>query len=178
VSEGLLEWNLDIGFAALLTDEFLQEVFGLDGWWLEGEWVFGAVGMNLFPTDFTPYKEPRNPGQFPGQKRAIQALYQVGLAHYREDYMVTMDFDLTESEVYSFEGMTRFLTFGTEYFWRDDFHLRAGMRFNLSQTTEGGKDKALISGGFLYQAHRFSIEAAGLFNDIEKGGTLGIGLAF
>jgi hypothetical protein len=178
ISRGQLEWNLDIGFAALLTDDFITDVMGLDGWWLDGEWVFGFVGMNLFPSDFTPFRQPRNPGQFPGTKRAIQANYQVGLAHYRENYMVTVDLDLTESEVYDFEGMTRFLSFGSEYYWRDDFHLRAGVRFNLSQTSEAGQDKALLSGGFLYQARQFSIEASALFNDVEKGGSVGVGLAF
>ena len=178
VSQNQLEWNLDVGFAALLTDDFITDVMGLDGWWLEGEWVFGFVGMNLFPTDFTPFRVARDPGRYPGTKRAIQANYQVGLAHYREDYMVTADLDLNEAEVYSFEGMTRFLSLGSEYYWRDDFHLRAGLRFNLSQTSEGGKDKALISGGFLYQAHQFSLEASALFNDEERGGSVGVGLAF
>ena len=178
ISRGQLEWNLDIGFAALLTDDFITDVMGLDGWWLDGEWVFGFVGMNLFPTDFTPFRNSRNPREFPGTKRAIQANYQVGLAHYRENYMVTVDLDLTESEVYSFEGMTRFLSFGSEYYWRDDFHLRAGMRFNLAQTSEAGQDKALLSGGFLYQARQFSIEASALFNDVERGGSVGVGLAF
>lgn len=178
ISRGLLEWNLDIGFAALLTDNFLREELGLDGFWLEGEWVFGMVGMNLFPTDFTPFFPARNRDTYPGNKRAIQALYQVGLAHYREDFMVTMDIDITEHEVWDFEGTTRFITLGGEYYWRDDFHLRAGMRFNTAQTSESGQDQALFTGGFLYQPHGFSIEAAAVFNGVEKGGTLGIGLAF
>jgi len=41
LSTGLLEWNLDVGFAMLLTDDFLEQELGLDGFWLEGEWVFG-----------------------------------------------------------------------------------------------------------------------------------------
>ena len=178
ISVGLLEWNLDIGFAALLTDDFLRNELGLDGWWLEGEWVFGMVGMNLFPTDFTPFFPPRDQENYPGQKRAIHALYQLGIAHYREDYMLTMDIDLTEHEVWDFEGMTRFITLGGEYYWRDDFHLRAGMRFNTAQTTEAGQDKAILTGGFLYQPHGFSIEAAAMFNGDEKGGTVGFGIAF
>ncbi|TNC81059.1 MAG: hypothetical protein C9356_10690 [Oleiphilus sp.] len=178
VSNDFLEWNLDVGFAALLTDAYLREVFGLDGWWLEGEWVVGLTGMNLFPTDFTPFFEPRNRGQFPGKKTAVQALYQFGLAHYREDYMITMDIDLTENEVYDFEGLTRFISFGGEYFWRDDFHLRAGVRFNAAQTMGAGQEKALLTGGFLYQPHGFSVEASALINDVEKGGTVGFGLAF
>ena len=178
VSEDFLEWNLDIGFAALLTDAYLRDVLGLDGWWLEGEWVVGLVGMNLFPTDFTPFFPPRDRVQYPGQKRAIQALYQFGLAHYREDYMITMDIDLTENEVYDFEGLTRFVSFGTEYFWRDDFHLRAGIRLNAAQSTGAGQDKALLTGGFIYQTHGFSIEASAVVNDVEKGGTVGFGLAF
>lgn len=178
ISRGLLEWNLDIGFAALLTDNFLREELGLDGFWLEGEWVFGMVAMNMFPTDFTPYFPARDRDTYPGTKRAIQGLYQLGLAHYREDFMITMDVDLTEHEVWDFEGTTRFITLGGEYYWRDDFHLRAGMRFNTAQTSESGQDQALFTGGFLYQPHGFSIEAAAVFNGVEKGGTLGIGLAF
>lgn len=177
VNFGLIEWNLDIGFAALLTDDFLRDVIGLDGWWLDGEWVFGAVGMNLFPTDFRPYYPPRN-NTFGRGNRAIQANYQLGIAHYRERYMLTLDLDLNEAEVYDFEGMTRFLSFGSEYYWRDDFHLRGGVRFNLSQTSEAGQDKALLTGGILYQPRGFSIEAAAVFNDVEKGGSLGFGLAF
>ena len=178
VSRGLLEWNLDIGFAALLTDDFLRDELGLDGFWLEGEWVFGMVGMNMFPTDFTSYFPQRRSTVYPGEKRSVQALYQLGLAHYREDFMVALDIDLTESEVWDFEGTRRFISLGGEYYWRNDFHLRAGMRFNTAQTSEGGQDKALLTGGFMYQPHGFSIEAAAVFNGDERGGSLGFGLAF
>lgn len=178
VSEGLLEWNLDIGFAALLTDDFLRNELGLDGFWLEGEWVFGMVGMNLFPSDVTPFFNQRRSLNLPGTKRAIHALYQLGIAHYREDFMLTLDIDLTEHEVWDFEGFRRFVSMGGEYYWRDDFHLRAGLRVNTAQTSEAGQDKAILTGGFIYQPHGFSIEASGIFNGKEKGGTVGFGIAF
>jgi len=177
-SVGLLEWNLDIGFAILLTDSFLENELGLDGFWLEGEWVFGIVGMNMVPTDFQSYGPARSVPELPATKRAIQPLYQVGLAHYRENFMVTLDIDLVETEVWDFEGLTRFVSMGGEYYWRDDFHLRAGLRINTAQTTEAAKDKAMFTTGFLYQPHGFSIEAAALVNDVELGGTVGFGLAF
>jgi len=177
VSTGLLEWNLDIGFAALLTDDFMQEQLGLDGAWLEGEWVFGFVGMNLFPSDFTPARAGDS-FSYPAIKRSIQALYQIGIAHYREKYMLTLDIDLVENEIYDFEGLTRFVTFGSEYYWRDDFHLRAGIRLNTAQSTGGAKDKAILTGGFLYQPHGFTVEAAAMINDIEMGGSVGFGVAF
>jgi len=177
-SVGLLEWNLDIGFAMLLTDKFLKNALGLDGFWLEGEWVFGAVGMNMVPTDLRTYGPPRPSNEFPSTKRAVQALYQVGLAHYREKFMVAVDIDLSENEVFDFEGLTRFVSMGGEYYWRDDFHLRAGLRVNTAQTTESAKDKALFTTGFLYQPRGFSIEGALMVNDIELGGSVGLGLAF
>jgi hypothetical protein len=178
ISTGLLEWNLDVGFAMLLTDDFLEEEVGLDGFWLEGEWVFGISGMNLFPTDFTPFGAGRADPELPGNKRAIQALYQMGLAHYRENFMVTMDIELSEHEVFDFEGLTRFLSIGGEYYWRDDFHIRAGIRINTVQTEGAGQDTDTLSAGFLYQPHGFSIEAAVMGNEVEVGGTLGFGFTF
>jgi hypothetical protein len=178
VSRDLIEWNLDIGYSMLLTDAFLSDGLGIDGWALGGEWIFSFVGMNIFPTDFTPFKPARPTPRFPGTKRAIQALYQLGVAHYREDYMLTMDIDLTENEVYDFEGLTRFLSMGGEYYWRDDFHLRAGLRLNLAQTEFAAKDQAVLTGGFIYQPNGFNIEGAFMINDVEQGATLGFGLAF
>ena len=178
VSSDYLEWNVDIGFSMLITDSFMQNELGLNGAALDGEWIFSFVGMNMIPTDFTPY-HPVNPDPgYPGTARAIQGLYQFGVAHYRNDFMVTVDIDLTENEVYDFEGLTRFLSMGGEYYLRDDFHLRAGVRLNLAQTTEAAKDKAILTGGFLYQPRSFSIEAAAMINDVEMGGTVGIGYAF
>ena len=178
ISTGLLEWNLDVGFAMLLTDDFLEQELGLDGFWLEGEWVFGMSGMNMFPTDFTPFGAGRADPQFPAEKRAIQALYQLGLAHYRENFMVTMDIELSEHEVFDFEGLTRFVSFGGEYYWRDDLHIRGGLRINTVQTEGAGQDTDTLSAGFLYQPHGFSIEAAVMGNDVEIGATLGFGLTF
>jgi len=178
ISTGLLEWNLDVGFAMLLTDDFLEQELGLDGFWLEGEWVFGMSGMNMFPTDFTPFGDGRADPELPSEKRAIQALYQLGLAHYRENFMVTMDIELSEHEVFDFEGLTRFLSIGGEYYWRDDLHIRAGMRINTVQTEGAGQDTDTLSAGFLYQPHGFSIEAAVMGNEVEFGGTLGFGLTF
>ncbi len=178
ISTDLIEWNLDIGFAMLMTDDFMSEVLGLDGFWLEGETVFGIVGKNLFPTDFTPWRPVRPDRRFPARKRAVQALYRVGVAHYREKYMMTVDLDLTENEVWDFEGLTRFLSVGTDYYWRDDFHLRGGIRVNLAQTSEAAREEATLTAGFLYQPRGFSIEAAGMINEVEMGGTIGFGLAF
>jgi len=178
VSTGLLEWNLDVGFAMLLTDDFLEQEVGLDGFWLEGEWVFGISGMNLFPTDFTPFGADKLNPELPGEKRAIQALYQMGLAHYRENFMVTVDIELSEHEVFDFEGLTRFLSIGGEYYWRDDFHIRAGLRINTVQTEGAGQDTDTLSAGFLYQPRGFSIEAAIMGNEVETGATLGLGLTF
>mgnify|MGYP000630248887 FL=1 len=178
ISTGLLELNLDVGFAMLLTDDFLEQELGLDGFWLEGEWVFGMSGMNLFPTDFTPFGAGRGDPELPGEKRAIQALYQIGIAHYRENFMVTMDIELSEHEVFDFEGLTRFLSIGGEYYWRDDFHIRAGLRINTVQTEGAGQDTDTLSAGFLYQPHGFSIEAAIMGNEVETGATLGFGLTF
>jgi len=178
VSRDLLEWNVDVGFALLLTDDYLKNQLGLDGAWLEGEWVFGFTGMNMIPSDFTPYKPPRPDPTYPGTKRAIQALYQIGLAHYREDFMLALDIDLGEREVYDFEGKTRFVSLGGEYYWRDDFHLRGGLRVNTAQTSEAAREKMQVTAGFMYQPRGFSIEAAVLANDVETGGTIGFGLAF
>jgi hypothetical protein len=178
ISSGLLEWNLDVGFAMLLTDDFLEQELGLDGFWLEGEWVFGMSGMNLFPTDFTPFGAGRGNPELPGNKRAVQALYQLGLAHYRESFMVTMDIELSEHEVFDFEGLTRFVSIGGEYYWRDDLHIRAGVRINTVQTEGAGRDTDTLSAGFLYQPHGFSIEGAVMGNDIEIGATIGFGLTF
>jgi len=178
ISSGLLEWNLDVGFAMLLTDDFLEQELGLDGFWLEGEWVFGMSGMNLFPTDFTPFGAGQANPTLPGNKRAIQALYQLGLAHYRENFMITMDIELSEHEVFDFEGLTRFLSIGGEYYWRDDLHIRAGIRINTVQTEGAGQDTDTLSAGFLYQPHGFSIEAAVMGNDVEVGATVGFGLTF
>ncbi|KZZ60822.1 hypothetical protein A3762_02785 [Oleiphilus sp. HI0125] len=180
VSRDFLEWNVDLGFSMLMTESFMREELGLSGPILDGEWIFSFVGMNMIPTDFTPYR-PENAsrtGPYPGTARAVQALYQFGVAHYRQNYMLTMDIDLSENEVYDFEGLTRFLSFGGEYFLRDDFHLRAGMRINMAQTSEAAKDKAILTGGFLYQPHGFSIEAAAMINEVEIGGTVGLGYAF
>lgn len=177
-SDSNLEWNVDIGLAILFTDEFLREEFGLDGWWTEGEWVFGISGMNMFPTDITSYAPARKNVGFPGNKPAVQALYKVGLAHYLENYMVTLDIDLNEDEVFSFEGNTRFISLGGEYYWRDDFHLRGGMRYNLSRTTDAAKEDTTITAGFLYQPRGFSIEAAAMLSGVEVGGSVGFGLAF
>lgn len=178
LSTGLLEWNIDVGFAILLTDDFLEQALGLDGMWLEGEWVFGMSGMNMFPTDFTPYKPARPNPFYVGEKRAVQPLYQIGIAHYREKFMLTADMELSEHEVFDFEGLTRFLSMGGEYYWRDDFHLRAGLRINTSQQNGAAKDKTTLSGGFLYQPHSLSIEAAVMVSDVEIGGTVGFGLTF
>lgn len=178
ISTDLIEWNLDVGFALLMTDDFMQDVLGLDGYWLEGETVFGIVGKNMFPTDFTPWRPVRPDRRFPAIKRAVQALYRVGLAHYREKYMMAIDLDLSENEVWDFEGLTRFLSLGGEYYWRDDFHLRGGLRFNLAQTSEAAKDQASLTAGFLYQPKGFSVEGAAMINEVEMGGTIGFGLAF
>lgn len=177
-SDSNLEWNLDVGFAILFTDSFLREEFGLDGWWLEGEWVFGLVGMNLFPTDISTPVLGNDRILYPGKKPAVQALYQVGLAHYREDYMITLDIDLTEDETFNFEGNRRFISFGTEYYLRDDFHLRGGARFNISRTTDTAKEDHSISAGFLWQPRGFTIEAAAMISEVEVGGSIGFGLAF
>ena len=104
-SEDLLEWNFDIGFAMLLTNDFLNEGLGLDGWWLDGEWVIGISGINTFPTDFTPFTPSSrdvfrnqiitgNTYNYPAMKRGILPLYRMGIANYREDYMFTIDMDL------------------------------------------------------------------------------------
>lgn len=178
-SESKLEWNLDVGFAMLFTDDFLKEEFGLDGWWLEGEWVFAFSGMNMFPTDVKTYAPERFNSDFPGSRPAVQALYQVGLAHYREKYMFALDIELTEDNVFrDFEGSTRFISMGGEYYWRDDFHLRAGLRVNASNTNLGAKEATTLTGGFMYQPHSFSIEAAAMVSKYEVGGTVGFGLAF
>tara|TARA_R110001592_G_scaffold7126_1_gene40146 strand:- start:11918 stop:13162 length:1245 start_codon:yes stop_codon:yes gene_type:complete len=178
-SDSNLEWNLDVGFAMLFTDDFLQEEFGLDGWWLDGEWVFAFSGMNMIPTDISNFSPARYNPKYPGTKASVQALYQVGIAHYREKYMLTLDIELTEDKVYEvFEGNSRFLSFGGEYYWRDDFHLRSGLRVNLSQTKRGAKEATSISGGFMYQPYGFSIEAAAMISEVEVGGTVGFGLAF
>ena len=178
-SESNLEWNLDVGFAMLFTDDFLREEFGLDGWWLEGEWVFAFSGMNLFPTDISNFSPSRFSSNFPGDKASVQALYQVGIAHYREKYMLTMDIELTEDKVYErFEGNSRFLSFGGEYYWRDDFHLRGGLRINTSQTELGAKESTSLHAGFMYQPHGLSIEAAAMISEYEVGGSVGFGLAF
>lgn len=178
VSSDYLEWNVDVGFSMLMTESFLREELGISGWLLDGEWIFSFVGMNMIPTDFTPYKPNRFDREYPGAGRAVQALYQFGVAHYRQDYMVTVDIDLSENEVHDFEGLTRFLSMGGEYYLRDDFHLRGGVRVNLAQTSEGAKDKAIFTTGFMYQKRSFSIEAATMINDVEMGGTIGIGYAF
>ena len=83
-SNSNLEWNVDVGLAILFTDDFMREEFGLDGAWLEGEWVFGISGMNMFPTDITTYGPQRFNPEFPTGKPSMQTLYQIGLAHYRE----------------------------------------------------------------------------------------------
>ena len=179
VSESNLEWNLDVGFAMLFTDDFLEEEFGLDGWWLEGEWVFAFSGMNMFPTDIKSYSPARFNPDFPGSRPAVQALYQIGLAHYREKYMLTLDIELTEDNVFrDFEGSSRFISMGGEYYWRDDFHLRGGLRVNASVTEKGAKEATTLTGGFMYQPHGFSIEAAAMYSQYEVGGTVGFGLAF
>jgi hypothetical protein len=178
ISTGLLEWNLDVGFAMLLTDDFLEQELGLDGFWLEGEWVFGMSGMNLFPTDFTPFGAGLGNPELPGEKRAIQAQYQLGIAHYRENFMLTMDIELSEHEVFDFEGITRFVSIGGEYYWRDDLHIRAGVRINTVQTEGAGRDTDTLSAGFLYQPHGLSIEAAVMGNELEVGATFGFGLTF
>jgi hypothetical protein len=67
---------------------------------------------------------------------------------------------------------------GGEYYWRDDFHLRAGLRLNLAQTEFAAKDQAVLTGGFIYQPNGFNIEGAFMINDVEQGATLGFGLAF
>lgn len=178
-SDSNLEWNLDVGFAMLFTDDFLKEEFGLDGWWLEGEWVFAFSGMNMFPTDISNFAPARFNPTFPGDKASVQALYQVGIAHYREKYMLTMDIELTEDKVYEgLEGNRRFISFGGEYYWRDDFHLRGGLRVNLSATDRGAKESTSISAGFMYQPHGLSIETAAMISEYEVGGTVGFGLAF
>lgn len=178
-SDSNLEWNLDVGFAMLFTDDFLREEFGLDGWWLEGEWVFAFSGMNMFPTDITNFSPPRFDPKFPGDKASVQGLYQIGLAHYREKYMITMDIELTEDKVFErFEGNRRFISFGGEYYWRDDFHLRGGFRVNLSETDKGAKEQHSLHTGFMYQPHGLSIEAAAMISEYEIGGTIGFGLAF
>ena len=173
-----LEWNVDVGFAILFTDAFLREEFGLDGWWLEGEWVFGLVGMNMFPTDISTFRQGTDARTYPAGKPAVQALYQIGLATYRENYMMTLDIDLTEDEQFAFEGQRRFISYGAEYYWRDDFHLRGGFRFNISRTDDAAKEDHSISAGFLWQPRGFSIEAATMISEVEVGGSIGFGLAF
>ena len=178
-SDSNLEWNLDVGFAMLFTDDFLREEFGLDGWWLEGEWVFAFSGMNMFPTDIKNFSPQRFDPKFPGGTAAIQALYQVGIAHYREKYMLTMDIELSEDKVYDgLEGNRRFVSFGGEYYWRDDFHLRGGFRINTSATDKAAKEQNSLHAGFMYQPHGLSIEAAAMVSEVEIGGTIGFGLAF
>ena len=178
-SESNLEWNLDVGFAMLFTDDFLREEFGLDGWWLEGEWVFAFSGMNMFPTDIRSYTPARFNPDYPGSRPALQALYQIGIAHYREKYMLTIDIELTEDNVYrDFEGSSRFISMGGEYYWRDDFHLRGGLRVNASVTDKAAKETTTLTTGFMYQPHGFSIEAAAMISEVEVGGTVGFGLAF
>jgi hypothetical protein len=178
-SDSNLEWNLDVGFAMLFTDDFLREEFGLDGWWLEGEWVFAFSGINLFPTDIKTFAPARFNPDFPSSRPAVQALYQIGMAHYREKYMLTLDIELTEDNVFrDFEGSSRFISMGGEYYWRDDFHLRAGLRINASVTDKGAKEATTLTGGFMYQPHGFSIEAGAMISDVEVGGTVGFGLAF
>jgi hypothetical protein len=178
-SDSNLEWNLDVGFAMLFTDDFLREEFGLDGWWLEGEWIFAFSGMNMFPTDITNFRPLRFDPKFPGDKSSVQGLYQVGIAHYREKYMFTMDIELTEDKVFEgFEGNRRFVSFGGEYYWRDDFHLRGGFRVNLSETDKGAKERHSLHAGFMYQPHGLSIETAAMISEFEIGGTIGFGLAF
>lgn len=178
-SDKNLEWNLDVGFAMLFTDDFLREEFGLDGWWLEGEWVFAFSGMNLFPTDINHFTPRRFDPTFPGGKASMQALYQVGLAYYRETYMWTFDIELTEDKVYEgFEGNSRFISVGGEYYWRDDFHLRGGVRYNASATDKGAKEKTTLHTGFMYQPHGLSIEGGMMISDVEIGGTIGFGYAF
>lgn len=178
VSRGLLEWNFDIGFSMLLTDAFIQDQFGLDGWWLEGEWVVAFVGMNLLPTDFSPFGTGGRSERYPGTKRSVQSLYQLGVAHYRENYMFTVDIDIEEREIYDFEGFTRFISVGAEYFWRKDFHLRGGFRLNTADIHGAGQDRHLLTGGFIYNPGHLSIESGFVINDTEVGGTVGIGLAF
>ena len=177
-SDENLEWNLDVGFAMLLTDDFLEQTMDLDGFWLEGEWVFGISGMNMFPTDVSPYSPSRRNSEFVNEKDTLQTLYQIGLANYRENFMYTIDFELSEHETFGFEGLTRFISMGTEYYWRDDFYLRAGLRYNMSQTDAAAKEKTTVSGGFIYQPNGFSIEAAAMIGEVEVGGTVGLGLAF
>ncbi|KZY34288.1 MULTISPECIES: conjugal transfer protein TraF [unclassified Oleiphilus] len=177
-SDSNLEWNVDIGLAILFTDNFLREEFGLDGWWLEGEWVFGISGMNMFPTDISTFSPPVPTDELPRGKPSVQARYKVGLATYREDYMMTLDIDLNEDEVFAFEGNTRFISFGGEYYWRDDFHLRAGARFNIAETEEASKEDHTLTAGFLYQPRHFNIEAAFMLSEVEAGGSIGFGLAF
>ena len=161
----------------LFTDDFLQNEFGLDGEWLEGEWVFGFSGMNLFPTDILSYG-PFKSTTYPLSRPALQALYQIGIAHYREKFMATLDIELTEDEVYTFDGLSRFVSFGGEYYWRDDFHLRGGLRVNASQSDIGSKEGTTLSAGFLYQPHGFKIEGSVMVSDVEIGGTMGFGVAF
>jgi len=177
-SDSNLEWNVDIGLAILFTDDFLREEFGLDGWWLEGEWVFGISGLNMFPTDISTYSPERPTDELPRTKPAVQALYKVGLATYREDYMMTLDIDLNEDEVFDFEGNTRFISFGGEYYWRDDFHLLAGARVNIAKTDQASKEDTTLTAGFSYQPRHFNVEAAVMLSDVEVGGSLGFGLAF
>ena len=90
-----------------------------------------------------------------------------------------MDIELTEDKVYErFEGNSRFLSFGGEYYWRDDFHLRGGLRINTSQTELGAKESTSLHAGFMYQPHGLSIEAAAMISEYEVGGSVGFGLAF
>ena len=177
-SDSNLEWNVDIGLAILFTDNFLKEEFGLDGWWLEGEWVFGISGMNMFPTDIKTYSPIPPTRELPRGSPAVQAKYKVGLATYREDYMLTLDIDLNDDEVFYFEGNTRFISLGGEYYWRDDFHLRGGARVNIANPDEASKEDTTISAGFLYQPRHLNIEAAVMLSEVEVGGSIGFGLAF
>lgn len=177
-SDSNLEWNVDIGLAILFTDSFLREEFGLDGWWLEGEWVFGISGLNMFPTDISTYSPAKPTDELPRGKPSVQAKYKVGLATYREDYMMTLDIDLNEDEVFDFEGDTRFISFGTEYYWRDDFYLRGGLRYNMAKTDQSSKEDHAITAGFIYHPRHFNIEAAVMLTEVEVGGSFGFGLAF
>jgi hypothetical protein len=173
-----LEWNVDIGLAILFTDAFLREEFGLDGWWLEGEWVFGISGLNMFPTDIATYSPAVPTAELPRGRPAVQAKYKVGLATYREDYMMTLDIDLNEDEIFTFEGNTRFISFGGEYYWRDDFYLRGGARVNVAKTDLASKEDTTLTAGFIYHPRHFNVEAAVMLSEVEVGGSIGFGIAF
>ena len=78
--------------------------------------------------------------------------------------------------MFDFEGDTRFVSFGTEYYWRDDFYLRGGLRYNMAKTDQSSKEDHAVTAGFIYHPRHFNIEAAVMLTEVEVGGSFGFGL--